>query len=194
MGFSMHYLKRTTWIFLLLLALAWGTANAATKAIWPAEAIIEFDATSTLHDFTGAVTPAPFNVRVLWNGPLVTVGGKATVAVASMNTKHVKRDRNMRKMFHSDTFPLLSGVMKPVQINPDDLKSVPLDLTVLGTTRTVPLTLSQWQVDDDGIHFGGTLSLSLKELGLKPPVIMGFIRVGDSVEVRIHGTLKKPSK
>lgn len=162
------------------------SAKAAKATSWRAEATIEFDATSTLHDFTGTVQTVPFVVQIQQEGPLATVDGTATVAAASMNTQHVKRDRNMHKMFKADSFPILTGVVKAAQIDPEQLTSVPLELTVLGKTHRVPLTLTDWEMKEERIRVEGSLSLSLKELGLKPPVILGFIRVGDAVTVRIH--------
>lgn len=182
-------------IYLLCMAIpALLPAKAAPAASWMVEATIGFDATSTLHDFSGTVEADPFPVHIRWDGAVATLGGTAVVAVAKMDTAHIKRDRNMRKMFHADSFPLLTGVLKPVQINPDKLKPVPLELTVLGKPQTVPFTLSAWEVKEDGIRFEGSLSLSLKQLDLKPPVILGFIRVGDAVAVRIKGTITHPTK
>lgn len=167
------------------------TAAAAVED-WTGQAEIEFQATSTLHDFSGTVRTEPFHATVELDGAAATVGGTAVVAVAQMDTRHIKRDENMRAMFEAVRFPLITGTLEPTRIDPAAPAPVPLRLQIRDRTQTIPVTLADWRVSADRIQFDLTMVLSLDAFGLKPPVLLGFIKVGDSVTVRIRGALEKP--
>ena len=177
-----------------LLAGSLMVAQIAAAAVedWPGRAEIEFQATSTLHDFSGTVRTEPFHALVDLDGAVATLGGTAVVAVAQMDTRHLKRDENMRAMFEAVRFPLITGILEPTRIDPATPAPVPLRLQIRDRTQTVPVTLADWQVKADRIQFDLTMVLSLEKFGLKPPVLLGFIKVGDSVAVRIRGALEKP--
>ena len=170
-------------------------AQTATAAVedWPGQADIEFQATSTLHDFSGTVRTEPFQASVELDGSAATLGGTAVVAVARMDTRHAKRDENMRKMFEAPRFPLITGVLEPTRIDPAAPAQVPLRLRIRDRVQTVPVTLTDWRVEPDRVQFDLTMVLSLEQFGLTPPVLLGFIKVGDAVTVRIRGALEKPS-
>jgi hypothetical protein len=167
------------------------TAPAETN-VWQGRAAIEFHATSTLHDFSGTAQADPFFFLVALDGTSATLGGTATVAVAQMDTRHAKRDVNMRKMFEAARFPLVTGVLVPIPFDPATRPQVPLLLTIRDRTQTVPATLSNWRMDNGILRFELAMSLSLRKSGLTPPVLFGFIKVGDAVAVRIHVDLEKP--
>ena len=167
-------------------------ASPAKAEVWPGSAEIEFHATSTLHDFSGTVRTDPFDCLVLLDGSAATLGGTATVAVARMDTRHAKRDANMRNMFEAVRFPLITGRVKPARIDPAAPPPVPLHLTIRNRTRTIPATLTGWRLADNRLRFDLDMTLSLREFGLSPPVILGVIRVGDPVSVRIHVELAQP--
>ena len=178
------------WILGGILIIA-GTAPAETN-VWQGRAAIEFHATSTLHDFSGTAQSERFSVLVVLDGPSATLGGTATVAAAGMDTRHAKRDANMHKMFEAARFPLVTGVLVPIRFDPATRPQVPLLLTIRDRTQTVPATLSNWRMDNGTLHFELAMSLSLQKSGLFPPVLFGFIKVGDAVAVRIHVDLEKP--
>jgi hypothetical protein len=161
----------------------------ARAEVWQGKADIEFQGTSTLHDFSGTVRARPFALVGTLDDSAATLGGTATVAVAEMDTRHAKRDENMRKMFAADRFPLLAGVLDPIRIEPATRPELPLRLTVRDRTQTVPATLTRWQRETGTLRFDLEMVLSLRALGLSPPVLMGFIRVGDAVSVRIRAEL-----
>ena len=179
------------WILAGMLVTA-GTASAETN-VWQGQAEIEFHATSTLHDFSGTVRAQSFTILLAMDGPAATLGGTAQVAVAQMDTRHAKRDANMRKMFEAVRFPLITGVVGPIRIEPATRPQLPLLLTIRDRTQTVPATLADWRMENGILRFDLDLVLSLKKSGLSPPVILGFIRVGDAVPVRIRVELRQPS-
>jgi polyisoprenoid-binding protein YceI len=158
---------------------------------WRGAAKIAFQGTSTLHDFSGTAQADPFPFLVALDGKSATLGGTALVAVARMDTQHAKRDENMRTMFEATRFPLITGVLAPVQINPAAATQVPLELTIRGRSLTVPATLTGWRMEDNVLHFELDMTLSLQQFGLSPPVLLGFIKVGDAVPVQVRATLEK---
>lgn len=163
-----------------------GWTPAADAENWQGTADIEFQATSTLHDFSGTVRAQPFIVHVALDGASTTLGGTATVAVAQMDTRHAKRDANMRKMFDAARAPLITGVVESIRIDPALRPQVPLQLTIRGRTQTVPATLAGWRLENGVLRFELAMTLSLLKSGLSPPVLLGFIKVGDAVSVRVH--------
>ncbi|MGD9782973.1 MAG: hypothetical protein AB7V14_12620, partial [Kiritimatiellia bacterium] len=58
------------------------TTPGAPAEIWTGTAAIEFEATSTLHDFTGTAPVEPFPVSVVQEGDFALLEGTAAVAVA----------------------------------------------------------------------------------------------------------------
>ena len=165
----------------------------AQAEVWRGQAEIEFQATSTLHNFSGTAQTNPFACRVDRDGTVTVLACTAHVAVAGMDTRHTKRDINMRRMFAADRHPAVIGVMDPIRVDPDDLSlPVPIHLTIREQTFTVPATLSDWQQTGTDLRFDLSLTLSLRLSGLVPPVILGFIRVGDAVQVRIRVKLESP--
>lgn len=181
---------RSVWIA----AIGLGLACHADAEVWSGTAEIEFDATSTLHDFTGTAPAEAFLLEMDWDGSGATLGGTATVAVAKMDTHHAKRDANMRKMFAAERYPLMTGALPLTRIDLADAPaSLPIQLTIRDRTRAVSASLSNWQSADGRCRFDLAMTLSLREFGLEPPVLLGFIRVGDAVAVRAHVTLERPA-
>lgn len=168
-----------------------GLASSACAENWRGEAEITFEETSTLHDFSGSAKTDPFALSVVLDGTQATLGGTATVAVARLDTRHARRDENMRKMFDSARFPLAVGVWENIHIDTRKDSPASLDLTIRGRTTTVPAQIRNWRMENESLRFDGELTLSLGEIGLSPPVLLGFIRVGDAVKVRVRAALEQ---
>ena len=168
-----------------------GLSSSACAEIWRGQAEIAFEATSTLHDFSGAAKTDPFALSVVLDGTQATLGGTVTVAVAQLDTRHARRDENMRKMFDSARFPLAVGVLENLRIETRADSPASLDLTIRGRTTTVPAQIRNWRMENGSLRFDGEMTLSLEELGLSPPVLLGFITVGDAVKVRVRAALEQ---
>lgn len=177
------------WLLAGFLAFAAGSVPAAELRRGSAE--IEFQGTSTLHDFSGAAKTEPFDVLVEPDNGALIVSGTATVAVARFDTRHARRDENMRKMFDSARFPFATGALVSARIEPARDSSATLALTVRDRTIRVPATIRNGRTEDGAIRFDLDLVLSLREIGLAPPVLLGVIRVGDRVPVRVRVALEK---
>ena len=172
-----------------------GLATRTVADLWTGTAEVEFNATSTLQDFAGTAPAEPFALAMEWDGSGTTFGGTGTVAVAKMDTRHAKRDANLRKMFSAERYPLAIGALPRTRIDvAAPPASLPLQLTIRDRTQTVSVALSNWQLADNHCRFDLAMTLSLREFGLEPPVLLGFIRVGDAVAVRARVMLKRPAE
>ncbi|NIO16586.1 MAG: hypothetical protein GTN70_06250 [Deltaproteobacteria bacterium] len=168
---------------------------------------VTFLGTSTLHDFTGTVRSLPFHVHVIDGGP----GGKIIPAVTvdvpvdEIVTGEKKRDRQMREMFDSKTFPFIRGTV--TNIDPDGLRGmmqkdengeapVALTLRIRDIELSLPATFSAFREYGEQISFEVRFFVSLPEYALKPPsLLFGLIQVGDRVDVTVTFDLEvKPDE
>jgi len=160
------------------------------------ECFIEFTGHSTLHDFRGTVHSQPFEVLVekAENGA-ETWSVDVSVTAEQMNTGNGLRDKNMRALLRVSDFPLIRGSV--VRAAPAAFRSsaapakLPLKLSLLARDAEVEADVSNWQEDENRIEFDMAFPVSLGQYGLKPPSMMGMIKVGDRVDVLAHVILKK---
>jgi len=151
------------------------------------QSIVKFDGTSTLHDFTGMATSKVS--KVLWTptqeGGQLSASG-ITFDVEKFTTDHTKRDQNMMKMFNPVKFPVILGSFKDWDLGGKSSEKEILRVTIQGNEIEVPVTISDYRVDEKGIHFTSHFTLSLQSFGLKRPAALVFIRVGDEINVTVH--------
>jgi hypothetical protein len=146
---------------------------------------VEFFGTSTLHDFEGK---APCSLLAI-ESPDASghYAARAEVAVAQMDTDNSSRDKRMREMFEAKKFPRIVG--RFANVDPAALRArkpgaLPFQLTVHGVEKTVNPTLESFsEVPGKSARFRASFALSLAELGMEAPVVMGFIKVDDRVKV-----------
>lgn len=150
---------------------------------------IVFQGSSTLHDFEGKGNCEPFTVSE--TGGIMNVP-ELVVAVAGMDTDNSKRDKKMHEMFNSDLYPLIKGSTGPVIIgeirkalkeNGDSTEEVLFELTIREIVKPVTATLQNIVETGSTITADMVFSVSLAEYKLKPPSVLGIIRVGDQVNV-----------
>ena len=165
----------------LLLTLA-GPAFAAGMDI-PAEARIRFSGTSTLHDFEGTVDARPFVVRLEEEAGARRVSALVRVAVAGMDTQNAKRDTKMKNMLKHRDFSFIQGRVEQAPVPENGSGDVDLYLSICGNERLVPATVSDWLLEDGKLAFNLAFRVSLESFQLKPPSVLGLIRVGDAVRI-----------
>ena len=182
-----HRIKiHATTIGLLLLA-------SAQAGEFDGLAKVSFKGTSTLHDFEGRVNAAPFQATFSKNeqtGQLL-VSAATSVAILEMDTQNKKRDKKMFKMFDSKNYSSISGRVENVLVPITGSAEVPLQLNIHGVEKEITATLSDFQHKEQSAQCKMSFTVSLKEFGIKPPSVMGLIRVGDTVQVEciVKGTL-----
>jgi hypothetical protein len=184
-----------------LLLVAFGTITLAGLAIadvpttWRGSASIEFAGTSTLHSWSGTVTPEPFTATVMMNddGKPTALSSKVVVKVTNMDTKKDQRDENMRDAMKAKDFPLIVGTFdspfEKIMPRGDSAPSkLPFKLTLLGKEQQVNGIISNWTLKGDVAGFDLDFDLSLKACGIKVPALLGIVRVGDTI--KLHTTVK----
>lgn len=157
-------------------------------------ASITFRGTSTLHGFEGTVTPAPFPVIFRKDSETgrTNISATVTVNVADMTTQHNKRDKNMFKMLDAENFTTISGTLTNALIPAEGSGEATVHLKIHGVEQDITATLSDLKIDETQSTCRMEFPVSLAAFGLKPPSVIGLIRVGDTVTVEctLQGTLK----
>jgi polyisoprenoid-binding protein YceI len=168
---------------------------AATPSQWRGTSDIRFDGTSTLHNWSGNVSPQPFTATVTMDdeGNPTALKAQVTVKAANMDTHKPPRDQDMHDAMKVADFPLITGtmdtdfdkVMKPGEKSPSHL---PFKLKIMGKDQQVDAAISNWQLKGGTATFDLDFNLSLKKCGINVPPAMFVIRVGDTIKV--HATVK----
>ena len=173
---------------LLSVGSSWITeaADASVQRL-PAIAAIQFAATSTLHDFSGSLPSQPFTL-VLSNG---TWSADADVLSGLMNTAHEKRDRKMHEMFATNSFPKMHGTVTTAPIPGAAGTDATLRLIIRDKTNDLTARVTGWTEDASAIKFHAVWELSLKDYALKPPSVLGVIKVGDRIQLEADVTASK---
>lgn len=156
---------------------------------------VRFLGTSTLHDFSGTVTSRPFAAPVSRDaaGNPVVPRVELEFPVEGMRTGNDSRDEKMREMFLSDRHPVVRAVARDVdagkfreRMRKDPGGKTPLEVTLVirGVERKIPASAGNWREEGGRSAFDVEFPVSLKEFELKPPSVLGIIRVADRVDVK----------
>lgn len=159
-------------------------AQGAAPALYDGTATIVFSGTSTLHDFVGRVPSQPFRLTMQTSPTGRVWSATASVKAAEMTTFHKERDEKMRQMFAADKQPLLAGTVLDAPA-PDRATNgvASLKLKIGGQERALPVAIRDWQEANGHLSFTAIWEVSLKDYALKPPAVLGLIKVGDKVTV-----------
>lgn len=153
------------------------SSAAAPPEKFSGAAQIDFRGTSTLHDFHGRVMSQPFVLLLssnMWSA-------HAEVLAGEMTTFNGGRDRNMWKMLSTNLHRSLSGYISNAARPSAADGNVTLALRIRDREMDLPVTITKWTETPEGIRFHAAWELSLKRFGIKPPSVLGVIRVGDTV-------------
>ena len=186
------------WIFFIPLLVATG-ASAADLA---GDCTIRFFSSSTLHDFDGRVSCEPFNWSAqedAGSGRVLIRDAVIRIPVAAMETANDKRDEKMYEMFSVETFPLIEGRFG--DFDPNRLLTtwragdaatarLPFELRIRDLSRPVEATVTNLQETPGRISFVAMFPVSLADFQLKPPSVLGLIRVADEVRVEVEVALQ----
>ena len=157
---------------------------------------VEFQGSSTLHDFDGKGSCMPFSASE--NADVMTTS-ELSIAVAGMDTDNSRRDKKMRKMFDAESYPLIKATIEPVSLtdirkalleDKDSTTEVTFQLKIRNIEQPVTAILQNIVATKEKITANLVFTLSLADYGLKPPSVLGFIRVDDSVKVKTSLTLE----
>jgi hypothetical protein len=181
---------RSGWRVRGLLAACGVAAFLASPGAARAQAVagrcsVEFFGTTTLHDFEGK---APCSLLAIESPDAAGhYAARAEVAVAQMDTDNSSRDKRMREMFEAKKFPRIVATfasVDPAALRARKPGALPFKLAIHGVEKSVSPTLESFsEVPGKSARFQARFALSLKELRMEAPVVMGFIKVDDHVNV-----------
>lgn len=178
-------MKKALYIMSALILLS---VSVQAREAMHGSAAAEFKVKATVDSFTGKAVSEPLELQP--GDDSISV----TFAIAKMETGKKKRDKEMMHMFHAEEFPLITGTTPAVRVldlKPGENAELPVSVTIHGVTKQVVGMATAIVPTEDGLSFDLEFPLSLKEFGLKPPSVMGIIRVNDQVQVVSHVTLGK---
>jgi hypothetical protein len=185
-------LRSFIWLLLLLGASIVELAaadDAPSVQVLPAQAVVRFSGTSTLHDFGGQLPAQSFSL-ILSNG---TWFASADVLSGRMATANEKRDRKMHQMLGTNAFPKLHGTVAGAPVPGAAGTNATLTLTIRDQTNALAVRISAWIETSREIKFRADWEVSLDDFSLKPPSVLGVIRVGDRVKLEADVTATKPA-
>lgn len=182
---------------LVFLTLLFACVSASAAAVeLPGTCQVEFTGSSTLHDFDGTAACTPFILTV------TDVGGEAqlgeatlSVPVTDMRTGIARRDRTMYEMFQAGRFPEITGrltgaplaeVRRQLHQAAGGTSTLPLAVRIRDSERPVAARVTRLVDTPRAFSVDLEFSLSLAAFRLPPPVVLGFIRVGDEVRVKVR--------
>lgn len=200
----MKYRSLST-ILIVVFACLFGGGKADLRAadhLWSGTCKATFHGTSTLHDFSGTVAAEPFTVTAsdLSNGPNAKANGRIQVKVAKMDTDNKKRDAKMHKSMDESSYPVINvsvenlkaSATKPIMSGAVPQPTViPFTMSLMGKNHSMTAKVSDWSYTDNEISCKITFPVSLAKVGIKPPSVLGVVKVGDGIFVEANLSLKK---
>lgn len=169
---------------LLSIAILLTLSSAAYASEYRGGCDITFKGSSTLHDIHGTGKCEPFTASSK-DGTLEI--SRVAVAVSSLDTDNSRRDKKMREMFEEQRFPLITGSTGVVALRDlrgaKDGSRISFPLKIRDIVRPVTGTVTKFTESGSRIKADVTFTLSLAEYDLKPPSVIGLIRVDDKVSV-----------
>ncbi len=189
-------------ILLCLFLVGLSPEAVAQSSRWSGECHVAFSGKSTLHNFDGEVDAEPFMVEIAnFDTPLeARATSEVTVKVAKMDTGNKKRDIAMRKSLDADTYPEIVVSVKDLAPNatlPDlsgpvpEPTKIPFTLKLKGKTHKLTGKVSHWSYTDTKISYDISFPVSLSTAGVKPPSVLGVVKVNDQIDVNAHLVLNK---
>ncbi len=155
---------------------------------------IQFFATSTKRDFSGSADARPFSLTRhddASGGP-EWWSASVEVAVTDLVTGWDERDKDMHWMFDSNHFPSIVAEFPHIASevyqseHPDEAAPLEFRLTIRDVTRPMSAKVLHWANSGDRASFDAEFDVSTSSFKLQVPTLLGFLRVGDVVNVRAH--------
>ena len=146
--------------------------------------------TSTLHDWESSVNEVTLTGVIELEDKSLESLNDIQVSIKSKSIKSTKGDLMDKKTHHalkSGQHPSITYKMKSANVDEKN-STVRMGgtLTIAGTSREVPLTLTYKVLSGQQISFKTSHEINLKDFKIKPPTaMMGTIRTGEKVTVSL---------
>jgi polyisoprenoid-binding protein YceI len=169
--------------FSLFQPIVW--AQSIVFPVDPKDSSIVFVGKTTFHDFRGRV--GTIRGHLVFNSSQPLAQGRVEVDILSFDTGNKERDKNMDIMFNAQIYPLVSFDINKADFSQADKHEVEMQgtLSMHGISRPFDI-MAQVIVNKNGYVCQGIFPISLKEFGLKPPSILGLIKVTDQVQIQFN--------
>lgn len=179
--------KSIIFTFFCTVMLAVSSASASPYRLMKDQSSVVFSARSTLHGFQGHAGHMQGEAEFEAGTGTLLAPFRITVEVDDLETGNKARDRAMLKMFASEAFPEISWSAESLDCTPFDAggradckASGRLRIRDLDRENDFTVTLKR---DEKGIWAEGDLEVSLDDFHLKPPSVLGVVRVFDIVSI-----------
>jgi hypothetical protein len=94
-------------------------------------------------------------------------------------------------MLAASTHLQITGEMGPSPLPPPAGTNLTLALRIRNQQHELPVRITGWSETAEEIQFHAAWEVSLKQYGLKPPSVIGMVRVGDRVQIDAQITARK---
>jgi hypothetical protein len=173
-----------------------GSAQATRAQAVAASCDVRIRGTSTLHDFEGRAPCSRVEIEGPSAGPFTA---RVVVALAQLTTDNSARDERMREMFAAERYPTLEARFASIDLAA--LRAAARDATATPALAfrlrvrerevdVAPVLLAWSEARDGSATLAATFDLSLKQLGLEAPVVLGLLRVDDRVAVEVRAAIR----
>ncbi len=185
-------------LLLLMLPLFCRTDILAQEGYVLAKADIRMDGTSTLHDWTAAVTETTGEAQLLVSENSLRDIRSMTLSMDVRSIRSEKgsvMDNNIRKTMHADKYPTIRFQLTKIARLTEKDRHYDLladgNLTIAGVTKAVRLLVTG-TAQADGFAFQGSHRLRMTDFRLEPPVMfLGSLKTGDEVTIHFESTFRK---
>jgi len=188
--------------FLMVIAAIVLLATNADAMTLEGQCQFQFFSKSTLHKFDGKGACQPFTMisEQTVQGEELIRTPEIDVLVKGMDSDNAGRDEKMYDMFESDQYPVIKSMFK--DLDPEvvlqqlsDKGNIPghldFDLQIRDITRPVQASVRKLLVTPEEVSFEMEFNISLADYDLKPPSLLGVIRVDDQVRVDVMVSLTR---
>lgn len=156
---------------------------------------LEYSFKSTLHPVKGDVLEFSGQLRVDNPDGIQLKSGRVVVTASSLDSNNKKRDEKTDEMLDVAAYPqLIFTVESFSQVEEigelERTGKIKGTLAIKDITREIELKVKILKSGDQ-IHLTGSGEISLKSFELKPPSVLGMIRVFDPVTVNFDVLLKR---
>jgi len=193
-------MMKRIWLWCVAASLIFAVNAGATTL--HGDCSIRFFGQSTLHDFEGQGACQPFSVQTEETraGHEVVQSPVVNVLVSEMNTDNPSRDQKMWAMFDQEHFPEIKGrfveldpefALEQLAASENSEPTLALDLQIRGITQRIMVKIREVKISPERIGIIIEFPVSLASFDLKPPSVMGIIRVADEVRVVIQTVLHR---
>jgi len=185
-------INRITFINVLLCSFLFITTSNAQTNYKLKTHKITIHGTSSMHDWEESATKVEWSGKIKVNGTNIhdVVGVIVKIPVTSIkSTKGKTMDNKTYEAFKSDKNPDITYKLSGGSIKPGILASVGT-LTMAGVSKKISMNINYKVLPNGDIHLTGSHTINMLDYGMEPPkAVMGTIKVGETVTVKLDLTL-----